>query len=672
MTTDGNFNVSNINTVKVPTVNTAVNNALIPVPNGTNPLGLYLDDDFIYVMGQAYSSPYRATIADPLNFVHFKNAQTSGFINNIYQSAIGNYFYAYGNTDDLGGYSSGSIYKAHINTPMSWYDTGVDSDADSNNAMIYVDGSNIYLIGGEGPGSTYLNTIDVAALGTPTTFTTSGSTLPAARIFGALATVGSNIYMYGGTANNSDSENTIYTATTAAPTVWSVSGSTLPRPIHNGVAYVNATHVYLFGGTDSTGAVNLSSIYRATVGAPTTFTLDGSLPANMYQARIFTAGSYLYMIGSSDGGGTGIMRATVADPLTWTAINQPALATAQANTHVVTQGTKVYAFGGFNSAGALSNVIQSANTATPLSWSNEVSTLPAALGKGQLIKTSTHYYIIGGNGVTGNDYKAAHATPTTWTADLATGPTRTFGQAVFVEDEIFYLGGETAPGTPVTTGSRGVVEGGAIVSWLANPANIYMTIALPIALSRYALILAGDYLYILGGYTTGPLMNFDIYRIQKNRLVTSSGYTGWVNVGSIAAPMVEPSVAIINNTAYVIGGGPTTGFTTTDDYVMSANMTELANGNAVFTEENTALDAGIAGAQAICINDDLYLYGGRTGTNGTTTIKRNMGWSTHRFVLPKVPEATDSIPTIDVKTGTLGSYSSFQRSGILPWRVTTK
>lgn len=672
MTTDGHFNINNINTVNIPTINTTLSASLIPTSLGVAPMGVYLDNDFVYAIGLGYSSPYRSTLTDPLNFIHFKNAQTSGFINNIYQSAIGNYFYSYGTSTDLGSYSSGSIFKAHINTPMSWYDTGADSDAESINAMIYVDGSNIYLIGGEGPASTYLNTIDVAALGSPTTFTTSGSTLPAARIFGALATVGSTIYMYGGTADNSNSENTIYTAATSAPTVWSVSGSTLPRPIHNAVAYVNATHVYLFGGTDSSGAVNLNTIYRATVGAPTVFTLVGSLPANMFHARIFTAGSYLYMIGSSDGGGSGIMRATVADPTTWTAIAQPALATAQANTHVVTQGTKVYAFGGFNSAGSLSNVIQSANTATPLIWSNEVSTLPAALGKGKLIKTSTNYYIIGGNGTTGNDYKAAQSTPTTWAADLSTGPTRTFGQAIIIEDEVFYLGGETAPGTPVATGSRGVIENGSIVSWLHNPANAFITIALPVALSRYALIQAGDYVYILGGYTTGPTMNYDIYRIQKNRVVTSSGYTGWINVGTIASPMVESAVAIINNTIYIIGGGPTTGLTTTDDYVLSANMTELANGNAVFVEENTALDAGIAGAQAICINDDLYLYGGRTTTNGTTAIKRNMGWSTHRFVLPKVPEATDSIPTIDMKTGTLGSYSSFQRTGILPWLVTSK
>lgn len=673
MTTDGNFNVSNINTVKIPTVNSAFGSgALIPTSNGNGPVGLYLDDDFVYTIGQGYSSPYRSTIADPLNFVHFKNGQTDGFINNIYPSAIGNYFYSYGTSDDLGGYSSGSIYKAHINTPMSWYDTGVDSDAESTNAIMYVDGSNIYLIGGEGPGATYLNTIDVAAIGSPTTFTTSGSTLPAARIFGAFAVVGSNLYIYGGSANNSNSEDTIYTATTAAPTVWTVSGSVLPRPIHNSVAYVNATHVYIYGGSDSTGAVNLNSIYRATVGAPTTFTLDGSLPAILYKARIFTVGTYLYMIGISESGGTGVMRATVADPLTWTEIRQPSLATAQANTHIVIEGTKVYAFGGFNSAGALSNVIQSTNTVTPMLWSNEVSTLPAALGKGQLIKTSTNYYIIGGNGITGNDYKAAHATPTTWAADLSTGPTRTFGQAVIIEDEVFYLGGETAPGTPVTTGSRGVIENGSIVSWLHNPANIYVTIATPIALSRYVLIQAGDYIYALGGYTTGPALNYNIYRIQKNRIVTSSGYTGWINVGSILNPMVEATLAIINNTAYIIGGGTSTGFTTTDDYILSANMNDLANGNVIFVEENTALDSGLAGTQAMCVNDDLYLYGGRTSTNGTATIKRNMGWATHRFVLPKVPEATDSVPTIDMKTGTLGSYSSFQRTGMLPWLVTNK
>lgn len=272
-------------------------------------------------------------------------------------------------------------------------------------------------------------------------------------------------------------------------------------------------------------------------------------------------------------------------------------------------------------------------------------------------------------GITGNDYRAALNAPTTWTAALSTGPTRTHGKGVIVDDQFWYLGGETAAGTPVVTCSRAVIQEGEIVDWKHNPASAYLSFALPIELSRFSLIQAGDFIYILGGYTVGSLMNSNIYRIQKNRLAGSSGFTTWINVGTINNPMVESSVAIINNMAYVIGGGPNTSFNTADNYVLSASMTDLANGIVSFREENTAT-VSKAGAAATCINNVLYLYGGRLTSNGSTNVARNMGYAIHTLISPLVPESTTSLPTIDLKTGSLGSYSAFQRLGMLPWLIT--
>lgn len=654
MTTNGNFNVNNINTVKVPTINTSTGNSFVPAGN-SNYIGVIVTSNNIYYLDTSTGFFYVAPTKDPANAVLHNSVQVTSFGFNIFPTLIGDFYYGYESDID----AAGPIFAAHKDTPLSWYNTGVGI-AGVINPMIYYDGTNIYALGGNDSTFT-IDTIEVAAVGSPTTFSSSGTTLPAPRESAPVVAIGSNIYMYGG-ADSGNSQSTIYTATTAAPTIWSDTGDALPRPIDSSAVYVDANFVYIFGGTDSSGAVDISDIYTAPIATPTVFTLNGaSLPNTLSHQKLFVAGDFIYMVGVSTGGGTGFIRAAVSDPLTWTELKSTGvLATAEASTHIAIQGSKVYAFGGFNSAGAASTVIQSAPTAHPLEWTNESDVLPAGLYGGQLIKTKSYLYIIGGNGVTGNYYRAPLATPTVWTLVDATGPTKRYGQAVIIDDQVLYFGGEIAGPTASTTGWRALVVNGEILHW-------EQLFSLPVGLSRFSLIQAGDYIYAIGGFTGAvATINTTIYRTQINDLAN------WVNIGTLNTGIHSPAVAIINNQVYLIGGTTATDLTSSDDYVLRADMTDLANGSAIFVEENTAIPGTLAASKATCVNDDLYLVGGRTGTVGTVTLYRNLHWATHNLVLPKVPESSASLPTLDLKTGTLGSYSSFHRTGFLPWLVTDK
>lgn len=399
MTTDGNYLVQKLNTIHIPTINTVISQVTVPVTTSFATVGMYYDSKKFYTVSPSSNIVYSSHLNDPLNLVSHKNAQVgdqSEFINNIYSTSIDDYFYAYGTKDDLGGTASGSIYRAHINSPLSWADTGDTLPSASGDGMVYVSDTDIYVIGGINTGSTVLSTIDTASRATPTTFTTSGNTLPAPRVYGMLATIGTTIYMYGGSSDGTASTSTIYEASTSDPTSWTDTGDSIPQTIHAAAIYVSDTHVWIFGGQDSVGGTALDTIYRATLAAPTTFLNVGTLPYEIDGNKVFVSGTNLYMIGSALSG-SGVMKASLSDLTDWEEITVSTLATAQTSTHLINNETNLYILGGVNSGGTASNVIQTATLAKPLEITNSVSTLPAALSGGEVIKTSEYYYIIGGN-----------------------------------------------------------------------------------------------------------------------------------------------------------------------------------------------------------------------------------------------------------------------------------
>lgn len=666
MTTDGNFNTKNVNTVNIPTVIKSISQPGIGSGSDTVGPQYYFDSKYFYTVDGLNNTVYKAPINDIFNGVGYPNLQPAGqgnYFASIYPNALpDDYYYNYSAVNDLGTDAGGKIYRASKSNPLAWYDTGTLTATSATRPMVYYNGTDVYLIGGT-VASTPIDTVDV---GTGITFTLSGNTLPAPRANGALVTVDSNIYMYGGTENGTDSVGTIWTATTAAPDVWTDTGISIPGGVllQGAIAFCDGVNVYLYGGYNSATLSDSNAIFVAPIANPTSLVASGNtLPVGASYLNLYSDASYIYLLLN----GGGMYRASTSTPTVFTTMSNN-LATSVRSSHVGIHNNVIYSFGGFTTGTTAVNTIQSATVSNPTTWTNSGTTLPANLAGGELIKTNTSFYIIGCNGTTGNYYSSLLSDPETFTLAGSSGPTRIRGRAAIIQDDVWYFGGETAVTTPVATVNRAVIDRntGEIHGWKSTDTGHLMN--LPIALSRFSLVVSGDYVYILGGYTTGPLMNYNIYRCHINLLSSSTGSTRWQSVGVLSNPMVDASVVVINNFVYIISGGPNTSYNTSDDYVTYASMTDLANGIVNFTEENSGSQS-FSESKAICVNDNIYFIGLRVTSNSTNTIYRSLYSSAHTLIAPRVPEVHHSLPTVDYKSGGLGSYTSFQRAGMLPWLI---
>lgn len=671
MTADGNYNVKYINTVNIPQILKGIGYPSMgeAVINNIAYTQFYYNSTSFYSVGGGNDVIWKAPITDILNGSPLYGAQVAGqtqFFAGVYPTPIGSYYYNFSTVDDIGGDQGGAIYRAPVGNPTAWYYTGVSSPSNATHPMIYYNNTNVYLIGGRASAA-----IDSGS--NPLSLATSGNVLPSERCSAPLVTVGSTIYMYGGLDVGDAEVNTIYSAATSNPTTWTNLGGLLPVTLAGSAGYNDGTYIWLFGG-QTAGAVDVDTIYRATVGAPTTFTSVGTLPDQISNLKIFIHGTSAYLIGYISGDGNKVYKASLSDLTTWTTISQysEALPTAVRASHSVVLDDTIYLFGGNTTGTTMVNTIQTAPTTNPLIWTVSGDTLPTTMAAGELIKTKNYLYLLSANGTTGNVYRALLTAPTTWSLhSSSTGPTRPHGKAAIINGQVFYFGGESTPGTPVSTVKRGTFNSESSptgdllsVGWqITDPP--YLVMALPIALSRFTLIVAGKYIYILGGYTTGPIMNTTIYRLNVD-----SANNGWVSVGGLSNPMVNSTLVLINNVAYIIGGGPSTAFSSSDDYITYASLSDLSNGDASFTEVNTGAGIFMAEASAAVINDDIYFIGGRTSTDAYKFIGRTLYKYPHTLIAPKVPEATHSLPTVDLQSGAIGSYTSYQRTSLYPWLVT--
>lgn len=679
MTTDGNFNVKYVNNISIPQIIKGISTPLMGEAKLANNIGrvqFYYDSKNFYSIGEASNKLFIAPITEIINGNLIIAGQPGGenkMFASVYPTEINGYFYNFSVRNQAGTGQGGNIWRAPVTNPTAWYDTSVATPSNMTQPMIYNNGTTIYIIGGfvSGTVSTAINTTLVS--GVTTNLATSANTLPAARVGGTIVQVGSTLYMYGGMNAASTIVDTVFSASTSDPTTWTNLGSLLPVPLVSSSSYNDGTYVWLFGGI-TTGSTEVNTIYRAAVATPTSFSSVGTIPAVQGNIGIFVYGTNMYLIGyqPSIGGGPKIYRAALSSLTSWTQLRSYdiALGTAVRSAHSAIVGNYVYLYGGINTGTTKITTIQSAPIATPLEWTTSSDVLPSGLASGQLIKTKNYLYLIGADGTTGNVYRAAITAPTTWSAYSASGPAYTYGKALISNGNVFYMGGETAVGTPVSTMMKAVINSsstvsGDILGWAGQEA-VYFPMALPIALSRFSLIVSGNFVYILGGYTTGPTVNYNIYRLNIDSISTS--YLEWVNMGNLSQAVIDGMVVLINNMVYIVGGGSDAALTATDDYVTYASLSDLANGICSFSQENSA-GVSLAEAATTVINNEVYFIGGRLAATTLKYIYKTIYKSSHTLISPIVPEATNSLPTVDLKTGAIGSYTSYQRTGLLPWLV---
>lgn len=236
--------------------------------------------------------------------------------NAIYNSQlaiIDGYVYLFGEEDGYG------IYRAPLNNPTVWEDTGsVLPNKLSGSQLAVIDGY-IYLFGGFS--TVAVDSIYRASVNNPLSWIDTGSNLPSELHRSQLGIADGYIYLFGG-QNSLSATNTIYRASVNNPLTWINTGDVLPDNLYGSQLGLIDGYFYLFGGINSSD-ISTNRIYKASLSTPTSFTWGGwALPYNASLGQFFTIGNDGYLITAasvtiSQPYLTRIFKCSLNDPTTW-------------------------------------------------------------------------------------------------------------------------------------------------------------------------------------------------------------------------------------------------------------------------------------------------------------------------------------------------------------------
>lgn len=241
-------------------------------------------------------------------------------------------FDGYGNPDGysdgyvymFGGKLTNKIYRAPLNNPANWNDTGSTLPGNLYGASLAIVGSNIYLFGGSN-GFGPVSTIFSAPLSNPLNWTNNGNLLPMALGYSNLGMANGSLYLFGGLAN-AGASNAILTAPTSNPLSWTNTGAMLPTAVYGSSLAQIDGYWMKFGGMLNPNTPT-NSIWQAPVSNATSWVLDGSLPYATAFGQFITVGNDGYLIGpmvnaTSSAGFTGIVQCHINTPNSFFDTNQ--------------------------------------------------------------------------------------------------------------------------------------------------------------------------------------------------------------------------------------------------------------------------------------------------------------------------------------------------------------
>src|SRR3989338_670724 len=173
-------------------------------------------NDFIYLFGGINSNGdytnviYRAPLANPTAWVD-TGATLPGNTDDARMAVIGDYVYLFGGANQSS--FTKRIQRAPLTNPLAWVDTGAVLPGNPvESTQLAVIGQNVYLFGRAYDGEGFISFMYRANVNDPTTWVDTGNPPPLAFRLTQAAVVGDNLYILGGRVLNS-SMSTIYRAT---------------------------------------------------------------------------------------------------------------------------------------------------------------------------------------------------------------------------------------------------------------------------------------------------------------------------------------------------------------------------------------------------------------------------------------------------------------------------
>jgi hypothetical protein len=251
----------------------------------------------------------------------------------------------------FGGKITDKIYRAHVNNPADWEDTGaVLPNPLFGSSLAIVDGY-IYLFGGNNGvdavnGLGAIDNIYSAPVSNPLVWTNHGSLLPRRLEYSHLAMDGYQLYLFGGREINS-ATNLIFTATTSNPLSWTITGSTLPYKVYGGTLAQINNNWMIFGGLLTPDSPT-NTIITASVNTPLSWTTTGLLPWSTGFGQFVNIGGDGYLIGPMNGANTNftsILRCNLNNPNAWVDL-QVVVRGVVSHSQIAIIADRVWLFGG--------------------------------------------------------------------------------------------------------------------------------------------------------------------------------------------------------------------------------------------------------------------------------------------------------------------------------------
>lgn len=312
--------------------------------------------------------------------------------------------------------------------------------------------------------------------------------------------------------------------------------------------------------------------------------------------------SRLWVVGGTSGALSSALSSVVyysPSTNTWTTATTSGTYTPVSFAAYAKYGRKIYVFGGFNSAGAVQNLIQILDTET-LTWSTSSATLPSAMAHGTAVVVGSRILVLGGTSV---NAATAWAVSTlnalydpaadTITAQTALGATtgqgsdkcavadgsivihntaRTAATTITAATQQFLLLAGLSPATPTTTtmgtGFTNRSGVGCILYSPGGPGNVNFILAIGGLTAN-----TGNTGGFVGGAnnSAGGAGTLTAWTSVTTVQALAAPYTGaWATGIPLPVATSFPGVAILNNVLYVVGGN--TGTAAAQNIQATANV----------------------------------------------------------------------------------------------------
>jgi len=495
-------------------------------------------------------------------------------------------------------------------------------------------GQHLYVIGGKNA-STYLTTIEHALInadGTLNAFSlVTGTTLVTGRANATTVVLGGYVYVIGGSNASGPLASVERAQIQSDGTLGAfatVSGVALATARGDAASAIVGDSLYIIGGT---GSGKLGSIESAvidpdgTLEAFTTSTQALAMPRA--GAAAFVAGGHLYVLGGELASG---FTASIEDSalgadgtLGTFATSAATLLAPRGYFSVAMIGTNVYACGGTSTSGELVAselaAVQADGTIGNFS-SFTGGTLMTGRYRAAMAIARDHVFMIGGTSASNDLNSVEHSGIATHGmigayAALSGDPlagNRAEASAVMIGDHMYYVGGVNL----ATLSARTDVDSATVnPDGSLGPFGIVNGVTLTTTRQGSALMVIGNYLYVIGGVASGTKLGLtSIERAPIN----FDGTLGTFAAYSSATLSTGRSFmsAIITNTHLYVMGGTASGM----DGVASVDEAQVdAQGSLsfFFNSGSTSLYAAAGGYMPAVLGNKVWVFGGG-GSSGNS------------------------------------------------------